>query len=343
MRASSPHHGQSGDAARHAGVSRPVLIALAVGSVGLLWLMLHVGLGPIAQAAEQLGWRGFGIVVLFHLGLIAAMGCAWRQHGPEQASLGGFILGRFVRDSAAEALPLSQVGGFVIGARALTLSGATGLFAASSTLVDLTIEAFAKLPYTVLGLLLLQMGGAAAHGAMLWAITGLGLALVLLPPIAFLVLQARGADWIEKLAAALARRMGANWPFDQGALRAEITRLYRRRGAVARAFCIHSSTWMLGGVELWLMLHLMGSNLGLAPAIVIDSLLNGLRSFAFAIPGALGVQEAGYVALGTLFDLPPEVAVAMSLLRRGRDLAYGVPGVVIWQYVEGRRLRQRSF
>ena len=87
--------------------------------------------------------------------------------------------------------------------------------------------------------------------------------------------------------------MGAHWPFDAGAWRDEITRLYRRRRAVLLAFAVHSATWLLSGVELWVMLRLMGSELGLAPAIVIDSLLNGLRGFAFAIPGALWVQEGG--------------------------------------------------
>jgi glycosyltransferase 2 family protein len=331
-----PRAGMDGTRARRPSLS--VLAALLCGGLGLVWLTIEVGPGPIVAAAARLGWRGFGLVVLIHLALIAAMGIAWRLNGPEQAPARGFILGRFIRDSAAEALPLSLVGGFVIGARALTLSGASGLFAASSTLVDLTIEAFAKLPYTLLGLMLLKQDH---DGGGLWSITALGLVLVLLPPFAFVLFQARVAVWVERLAATLTRRMGAHWPFDAGALRDEITRLYRRRRAVLLAFAVHSATWLLSGVELWVMLRLMGSELGLAPAIVIDSLLNGLRGFAFAIPGALGVQEAGYLALGSLFAVPPEMAVAMSLLRRGRDLAYGVPGVVLWQAIEGRRLRRQ--
>lgn len=318
----------------------PVLIALLCGAGGLLWLLVHVGVVPVLVAVQRLGLGGFAVVVVFHLGLIVAMGWAWWLHGPDQASASGFVFARFVRDSAAEALPLAQVGGFVVGGRALVLAGSGGLFAAASTLVDITIEAFAKLPYTLLGLALLAVSGAGGQDV-LWLVAALGLGLVLLPPIAFVLVQARATRWIERLAAALVRRMGGAWPFDAGALSAEIALLYGRRAAVAGGFCIHAATWLLSGVELWLMLHLMGSDLGLAPAIVIDSLLNGLRGFAFAIPGALGVQEAGYVALGALFAVPPEMAVAISLLRRGRDLSYGVPGVLLWQAIEGRRLRRQ--
>ena len=73
--------------------------------------------------------------------------------------------------------------------------GASGLFAASSTLVDLTIEAFAKLPYTLLGLMLLKQG---QEGGGLWSVTVLGLVLVLLPPFAFVLFQARVAVWVER-------------------------------------------------------------------------------------------------------------------------------------------------
>jgi uncharacterized membrane protein YbhN (UPF0104 family) len=134
--------------------------------------------------------------------------------------------------------------------------------------------------------------------------------------------------------------MGGRWRFDPASLQREVAALYHRRAAVAGAVAIHTATWLLSAGELWLTLRFMNQPVSLAAAIIIDSLLNGLRTFAFAIPGALGVQEAGYVALGGLFALSPESALALSLIRRGRDLAYGIPGVLLWQAVEGRRLQR---
>ena len=72
--------------------------------------------------------------------------------------------------------------------------------------------------------------------------------------------------------------------------------------------------------------------------IVIESLLYAVRSVAFAVPNAVGVQEGAYIMLGAAFGLTPEVALALSLLKRARDLVIGVPALIAWQILESRRL-----
>ena len=46
---------------------------------------------------------------------------------------------------------------------------------------------------------------------------------------------------------------------------------------------------------------------------------------------------AGYAALAPLFGLAPETGLAISLLRRARDITVAVPVLLIWQLVEARR------
>jgi hypothetical protein len=53
------------------------------------------------------------------------------------------------------------------------------------------------------------------------------------------------------------------------------------------------------------------------------------------------VQEAGYAGLVPIFGLPPEIGVAVSVLRRARDIAVGIPALLAWQWIEARRVRQR--
>jgi hypothetical protein len=55
-----------------------------------------------------------------------------------------------------------------------------------------------------------------------------------------------------------------------------------------------------------------------------------------------GVQEGGYVLIGGLIGLSPELALALSLMKRGRDLVIGTPALVLWQFLEARRLRDAS-
>jgi hypothetical protein len=37
-----------------------------------------------------------------------------------------------------------------------------------------------------------------------------------------------------------------------------------------------------------------------------------------------------------MFGLPADTALAISLSKRVRELALGVPGLLLWQFVEGR-------
>ena len=52
------------------------------------------------------------------------------------------------------------------------------------------------------------------------------------------------------------------------------------------------------------------------------------------------MQEGAYVVACGAFGAPPAVALAASLLRRGRDIAIAVPALLSWQIVEGRRAWQ---
>src|SRR5262249_13432524 len=74
----------------------------------------------------------------------------------------------------------------------------------------------------------------------------------------------------------------------------------------------------------------------------IESLVYAIRSAAVFIPNALGVQEGAYVLLGPLFGVATDTALAISVLKRARDIAIGVPVLLIWQAAEGRRAVSRS-
>ena len=60
------------------------------------------------------------------------------------------------------------------------------------------------------------------------------------------------------------------------------------------------------------------------------------RGAAFLVPGALGLQEAGFLGLGLLLGLAPETALALAIARRIRDLVVFLPGLLAWVWVERR-------
>jgi putative membrane protein len=138
-----------------------------------------------------------------------------------------------------------------------------------------------------------------------------------------------GRGWADKTAAGAA------------ALHTALTAIYRRRERVICSFMLHLACWIASTFEAWIALRFAGASLGFATVLVIESLLYAARSMAFAVPNAVGVQEGAYILLGASFGLSPETALALSLLKRARDLTIGVPALVAWQLLESGRLWRR--
>jgi hypothetical protein len=86
---------------------------------------------------------------------------------------------------------------------------------------------------------------------------------------------------------------------------------------------------------------MMGSPIPATEALTIESLIFALRSVSFFVPWSAGIQESGYLMIGPIFGLSAEIALAISLLKRGRDLVLGVPVVLAWQVGEGREMLKR--
>ena len=82
----------------------------------------------------------------------------------------------------------------------------------------------------------------------------------------------------------------------------------------------------------------MGHPVSIGEALVIESLTQAVRARAFMIPSALGAQEAGLILLCGIFGVPPDQALALSLIKRAADVVVGVPGLVALQILEGGRL-----
>ena len=125
-------------------------------------------------------------------------------------------------------------------------------------------------------------------------------------------------------------------------LHAALRQLHRRPRAVAGATGLHVLSWCLGTGEVWIVLACLGHPVGWAEAFIIESLGQAVRSIGFAVPGALGVQEGGFIAVAGLFGVPAETALALSFVKRLREIATGLPALAAWyweQLPEHRRVR----
>jgi hypothetical protein len=201
-------------------------------------------------------------------------------------------------------------------------------------MADLTLEFVAKLAYMALGLILLVN---LRPGMPVSLPVALGLFATGLFAMAFVLVQRHGFVLFDRFA----RRLGRGWAeraaAGASAMNAALAGTYRHRAGLWGGFALHLFCWVLSGLEVWIALWLADAPLGLPTVLVIESLLYAIRTVAFAIPNAVGVQEGAYVLVGTVFGLTPELALAISLLKRARDLVIGLPALGSWKVAEGRR------
>lgn len=306
-----------------------VILAALVGLAVAIWLVFNIGLAAVSNAIAAVGFDGFGLLCLLALATFVVLGAAWFALMPG-APFWSFVWGRIVRDAAGEVLPFSQLGGILIGVRALILRGIVAPSAFASSVVDVTTEMMAQIVFILIGIALF----AAHSGSELPAATISGIVFVLAGSVAFIVLQRRGLVLAERLA----ERFLPTVARQTREFHTAVKDIYDHPSRLAASSAIHLIGWIASAIGTWLTIRLIGGHIEMADAIAIESILCAMRSAAVFVPGALGVQEAGYALMLPLFGLPPEMGLAVSLLKRGREIAIGVPVLLMWQGLEGRRV-----
>lgn len=301
----------------------------------LLFLFQWLDSAVVWDSLGRAGWIGFGLVLAAGLVLTACLASGLYPLLSGDASAKLVFAARQVRDSAGDILPFTQIGGMALGMRVLVLGGIAPSRAIAVGVVDVTTEMIAQGLFIFIGIALAAPAIAADPklGPYLGWLEGLAL-LFALALIGFALLQLGGSHLAEKYLRP--HRFGAS----MASFRAALHHLYRQRSRIALSVTLHLLGWFASGLWLWAVFWVLGVSLSPISAIAIQSLLEGLRSAMVFIPAAIGIQEAGYAALVPLFGLAPETGLAISILRRARDIAIGVPVLLLWQFVEARHVRR---
>lgn len=319
-------------------------ISFALAGIGLLVsiaLVFWFGFGGVLAAIASAGWGGFAAICAWQLLLFLVLGVAWNTIVPPRAArrLWLFVWGRMVRDASANCLPFSQVGGFIFGARAVTLHGVSWPLATASTVVDVTAEFLAQLAFTGIGLGIL-LARAPRSGLAVPVEIGLGLAVM--AGFVFVWLQQGAAPLFARIGQRISARWFGTAKNGVDVLQEEFSLIYGQSLRLAVGFAMHVLGWIGAGVAGWITYRVLGVPIDFDEALAIEALLSAAAAMAFLVPVNAGVQEAGYAGLGAIFGVPPELSLGVSLIRRARDLAVGVPILLVWQWLEVRRVRHTT-
>ena len=315
---------------------RTAYLLAAAGFVLVISLIVNEGVAEIIAVLSMAGWQILWIAG-YRFVTIAADTLGWSgliENDP-RPRLPYLFWARWISESFNTLLPTAQVGGHFIRAGLMCRRGVTGSEAGATVVVDFTLGLTTQAIFTFLGIALLfvQYGNGNQQTGL-----AIGFALGVLLLLAFFLSQRLG---LFSFAASffnlfirnrnLIDLVGGAKTLDQ-----KISELYKKQRKLFVCGSWRLISWLTKAGESWLALYFLGFPVTIQEALILESLSAAVRSAAFVIPGALGVQEGGILLIGKLVGLKPEVALALALVKRGRELMVGIPGLATWSAAEAR-------
>jgi putative membrane protein len=320
-------------------MTRAATVLLSVGVLLFIGVLASQGLPAIMATLSLAGW-GLLLVALFHLLPLAldavAIRVLFKRGGGPAGTLRDALLARWAGESANSLMPAGQIGGPVLMARHLAQRGMPMQDAAAAITISTTMQTFGQIAFAVFGVILLgaQASHISEHALRTSSLIASGVLAVQVG--GFYLMQRRGL--FSKLTRAATRFSGKrDWSklvSQAESIDLAVQASYRRGGPVAASFLLSLIGWVVGTGEVFLILRLLGHPATWLDSLLLESLGQAIRGAAFAIPGALGVQEGGYLLLAPLAGLPPDMALALSLAKRAREILLGLPGLLYLHWSE---------
>jgi putative membrane protein len=316
---------------------------LALGLIAAAGMVFWQGAGAVLSATAAVGWAFLPVCAWYALAVLG-MGWSWALifppgEGPPWPRL---VYVNYLGATVNALLPVAAVGGEVLKAFVLAQREIPGPLAGASVVADKAAQAASQLAFGLIGigaLIYLE-----AHGNL---IAGLLIATLLFCVLlgAFFWVQGQGTffrlarrveRWFE------GRSFGGRawWRIVGGAASLDhaFDRIYRRHTRIALACGWRLAVRFLFVAETWYLARAMGYPIGWVEALMLESLTQSVRGMAFVVPSGLGAQEGAFLLFAHSAGLPAEAALALSLVKRAREVVCGAPALLILQWGAGRHL-----
>jgi putative membrane protein len=309
-------------------------------AVGLTVLVVFAARARAADVAAALRGATWPLLAaaLYRMAPLALNAASWRVLiRPARRPAWRTILWlRWIGEAVNGLLPAAQIGGDFARARLLTAGGVPAGDATAAMVADVSIGAITQVVFTLLGaaaLILRANIGAPARQHLGWLALVIGIgaltAAALLAVARFGVLRL-----LNRMPLHLHGRLAARLRAGGASIDRALRQMRRRPAGLLAASLWHLAGWLAQVGETWLVLRLMGHPVSWTAALAIESLAAAARGAAFVVPGGIGVQEGALVAVSAAFGVPVPTALALGIIKRGRELLVGAPALVAWGIAE---------
>ena len=100
------------------------------------------------------------------------------------------------------------------------------------------------------------------------------------------------------------------------------------------SFVYYFLGWLAGLIEVFLILYLLNIPIDTVSVYVIESLSTAARGVTSFIPGSVGGQEGGIIAIFASLKLSTSIALTFGILRRFRELMWAGAGLFVLSKLE---------
>lgn len=304
----------------------------------LLALLIRSDIAAMLQTVALAGWQLLWLIpyrTLFFLLYAVGWLLLLRPYDPRRCvGLGYLFWVTTVREAIDRLLPVASVGGGIAGVRLVRRRGLPAEAVSASVVVEILLTLIASYLFTVLGLLLLiesSSPGQDYRRVLLALVVSLPVPVVTGLLLRYGSIFGRLEGFLRPFVGESALSAGA------ASLDRELRACLRRVSSLVAAGALQFAALVSGSFEIWFALRLFGHPVGPGAALVLESMTQAVRHLAFVIPAGLGVQEAGLVLFGHALGIGGELALAVSVAKRMREVLCGLPSLLSWQWLEARR------
>lgn len=311
------------------------LLFLLVGIALLAVVLLKTDLHELWQQVARVGCGGMAAVMLVYALYFAADAVSWQIVLPavplDRRWLARMFAVRMIGEAYNNITPTASLGGEPIKAWLLKSNWDIALRdSAASLVIAKTTSMFSLVTFVGIGVAMLMQHARVTADHKL--VAALGFAFIILSAVVFFLMQRLRlstfvARWLRRsrFGARLSGVIAGAEDIDR-----QFATFYRDHGTrLAWSFVFAMANWLLGALEVYLIMGFVGYPVGFAEVWMIECMVQLVRTIAFFIPAGLGAQEGAFlIAVGALTGVP-SAGVATALVRRCRDVLWIALSLVV--------------
>ncbi len=320
------------------------LLYLLAGFALLAYILMHTDLHEVWSRVGQMGPGGVIFVLLLYALTFLTDVIGWqltfRSLPLERRWCGRLYLVRMLGEAFNNVTPLGSMGGEPVKVAVLKRHYRIPMREAGASLVlAKTTNMLGLMMFLLVGFVLLLLSRKLAPGYQLLAAAGLA-GLLLATLAMFLVqrfrLSSRAGGWLlrGRVSERLHHLLRVIEDID-----ARLLEFYtRNQGRFLISTALALSNWLLGVVEVYVVMRLFGYPVTVTDAWIIEAMVQMIRAAAFFIPAGIGAQEGGFLLFSGALTGNPALGIAVSVVRRSRELLWILLGLLIfWGYQRRRK------